>query len=511
MAEPRTTRNADWLTPAVEQEGLKRYVQTVRERIWIVALAVIVTTAAAAAYVVLADDVYEAEADVLVTPVPDEAEILVTVGLIRESSDPLRAVETAARLITNIEVAELVRENLGLERSAESLLDDVSAEPVAESNIVAVTAQGPTAESAAELANAFAQTAIEHRTNVLHERVDAELPVLEGQLSEAQLSQLEILRAAPDPTLQVETEATPPTSPVAPRPLLSIAGGILGGLVLGVTAAFAFQALDPRLRREEQLRASYRLPILARIPKESRRRGEGPLAPERLSPAGLEAFRTLRATIGASRTRYEAPRSVLITGAMPAEGKTTTAINLAASVAMSGSQVILIEADLRKPAIGEALGVRPKRGVVSVLTEEVGLEQALITTETFGPNLRLLLSDHSGAWASELFALPAAQSLIEDAKRLADYVVLDSPPLSEVVDAMPLARQVDGVLIVVRLGETRLHRLSHLGELLAENGIRPVGFAVQGVPRPSRSYYADYTRGLAEEIPEELLGGPAPR
>ncbi len=109
--------------------------------------------------------------------------------------------------------------------------------------------------------------------------------------------------------------------------------------------------------------------------------------------------------------------------------------------------MILIESDLRRPSIGKALGCKPEHGVVSVLIESVDLEDALITTEQFGSNLGLLLADYEGGWISELFALPAARELINDAKEIADYVIIDSPPLTDVVDALPLANYVDDVLL----------------------------------------------------------------
>ena len=102
----------------------------------------------------------------------------------------------------------------------------------------------------------------------------------------------------------------------------------------------------------------------------------------------------------------------------------------------------------------------------------------------FGDNLCALLVDRADDWLAEVLSLPAAEALLEDAKRLADYVVLDSPPLTQVIDAMPLARQVDDVVIVTRLGSSNLTQLAHLGDLLDQNGIKPAGFVVVGGPAP---------------------------
>ena len=115
------------------------------------------------------------------------------------------------------------------------------------------------------------------------------------------IKQLELIASAPDPTLREATKATPQADPVEPQQLISIAAGLIAGLIIGIGGAFAFQALDPRLRREEQLRATFRLPILARVPKESGARGKRPLSPRQLSPGAVEAYRALRATLVASR------------------------------------------------------------------------------------------------------------------------------------------------------------------------------------------------------------------
>jgi capsular exopolysaccharide synthesis family protein len=492
----------DWLQPPEEQEGLQRYIETIRERIWLIVTAVVVTTAIAIIYVATATKMYNAEADLLVTPVSGDDPALNSLGLIRSSADPTRDVETASRLVTNTDVATRVKAAIKSDKSPQALLDACSAVPVAQSNVVAVTCSEDSPRGAQQLANAFAGQSVALRTAQLHQQVDQLIPQLQAQLQRSggpstgitplgtQIAELQQLRASPDPTIRVQTTATLPTTPSSPRPVLSIVGGIIAGLILGIIAAFAAQILDPRLRREAQLRRSYRLPILGRIPKEAGAH-EGPLAPRHISAATGEAYRGLRATLaGARRGRSGEGNVILVTGSSPSEGKTTTAVNLATSLALAGNRVILIESDLRRPVLAQVMGTRPEHGgVVSVLIENTTLAESLMPSATYGPNLRLLLSDYEGGWIAELFSIPTAEQMIHDARRMADYVIIDSAPLNEVVDALPLALQVDEVLIVVRLGITRLDKLSQLAELMAENGVRPVGFAVIGTPRPRRSQY----------------------
>jgi capsular exopolysaccharide synthesis family protein len=513
----RAGRTADWIAPPSEQEGLTRYLETIRERIWLVVLTVAITTGVAILYVATAAKTYEAEASVLVTPVPPEAELLVRVGLISGSADPARDVQTVASLATTNEVAERAQQDLDgvpeADGTPQDLLHHVSAEPVAESNIVAITGTAGTADDAARVANAFAEGMIDERTDELHRRVSDQLDLLRNQLETGaggagianQISQLEGLLGGQDPNLQVATKAVPPTRQASPRPVLSVAGGLFAGIVLGIGAAFARQALDPRLRREEQLRRLFNLPILARIPKEGRRTRNRPLGPGVLSPAANEAYRSLRGTLAISaRAHAELGRSILVTGSSPSDGKTTTAINLAAALAVAGTRVILIEADLRRPSIARTLDVEGSAGVVNVLLERVPLEEALVTTDRYGPNLGLLLadveSDSMGEMIGELFVPPAAERLLERAHRFADYVIIDSPPLTDVVDALPLARRVDQVLLVARIGNARLDKLAQLGELLAGNRIRPAGVVLVGTPRPTSQEYLYYHAGAKRRL-----------
>jgi polysaccharide biosynthesis transport protein len=520
---------ADWIEPPEEELGLKSYVATIRERLGLVLVATLVTTAVAVLYVLTATKTYESEADLLVSPVASDT--FPSLPLLRESADATRDVETAARLVTDSDVAARVRTELGNNESLDSLKKKVKAEPVAQSDIVALTAQGDSPAEARELANAFARAAVADRTELLHSAIDTQVAAIQAQLQtggpqpglSAELARLQSLRGAPDPTIRIETLGNLPTQAAKPRPALTIAGGLLAGLIIGVVAAFAAQILDPRLRREEQLKRRYRLPILARVPREWRP-GPNPLGPRDITAASREAYRMLRVTLDKPR-KGTSGRALLITGASPSEGKTTVALNLAASLALAGRRVILIEADLRRPALTPSLGVpEAQAGVVSVLIESTALEDALTPSPVYGDNLQFLGADFSDGshlgerpyvdsrqWIAELFSIPAAQRLIDDARKRADYVIVDSPPPTEVVDALPFARKCDDVLIVARLGTTHLDKLAQLADLLAEDDITPAGFAVIGTPRSGllgHEYYGEHRREAspapsAEAVPSQ--------
>jgi Mrp family chromosome partitioning ATPase/capsular polysaccharide biosynthesis protein len=535
---PRSSAGAPWRRPQVGVSGLQRYLHTLRERLPLIAAVTLVTTLVAALYLAVADDKYRAEADLLVAPASQDDEALTGLPVINESSDPTRDVETASRLVTTRDVAVRVKRRFGVDESVGALLDAVTAEPVAQSNIVSVRAEANSPTLARNLANGFASEAVGERSQDLRREIDRIIPRLQEEIAAAedrgedtqalttQLVRLESIRQTGDPTLRLETRANTPSSPFAPRPGLTLAAGILAGLILGVGGAFAMNALDPRLRREEQLRELYSLPILARVPKDRRARtvsfgprrwGFGPpekhrraLPPGDLSPTTLESFRTLRTMLAATRGTESDSRSILITGPSPFEGKTTTAINLASSLALAGNRVILIEADFRRPTVGEALGLQAPFGIGDVLLGNVGVESALVPAPPFDYNLSVLLVDRADDWLAEVLSLPAAEALLDEAKGLADYVVLDSPPLTQVIDAMPLARRADDVLLVVRLGSSNLAQLARLGDLLDQNGIRPAGFVVVGGAAPEEQDYRAVQHRRAAET-DWLVGSESQR
>ena len=524
---PRDSTTAPWRRPQLGVSGFERYLHTLRERLPLIVAVTVATTLVAALYLVVAEDRYRAEADLLVAPAAQDDTALSGLPVIHESSDPTRDVETASRLVTSRDVAMRVKRKLGLDESVEALLGAVTAEPVAQSNIVSVRAEADSPTLARDLANGFAREAVADRSRQLSLEIDRVLPRLrqeivaaEGrgedtQALSADVVRLESIRETGDPTLRFETRANAPPSPFAPRPALTLAAGVLAGLILGAGGAFAMNALDPRLRREEQLRELYSLPILARVPKEKRARthsfgerrwGFGPLEkhrralpPGELSPTTLESFRTLRTMLAAHSGTDSDSRSILVTGPSPLEGKTTTAINLASSLVLAGNRVILIEADFRRPTVGEALDLQAPFGIGDVLLGNVGLERALVPAPPFDYNFSVLLVDRADDWLAEVLSLPAAEALLEEAKRLADFVVIDSPPLTQVIDAMPLARRADDVVLVVRMGSSKLAQMARLGDLLDQNGIRPAGFVVVGGAAPREQDYLAAQRRRAAE------------
>jgi capsular exopolysaccharide synthesis family protein len=474
-----------------DSAGLKRYYLVLLERLPLVIACIVLTAAAAALYVRTAPKKYSAEAQLLVSPVPSDNPTLFTLPVLHSTSDPTQDVLTAASLMTTPEVAAATARALDLKASSRTVLADVQATPIGQSNLVAIQASGRSAASARALANTFAQQVIATRTAALHAAIAAILPGLKSQVAALppsqrngagtlgdQLSQLEQLQAGKDPTITVASLADLPAGPYSPKTSLSIAAGVFGGLIIGIGAAFAFNALDPRLRREEQIGEVLDLPVLARIPRQRSRKHDLPMLPDELSFSAHEGYRTLR-TMLTSRAAGQ-PRAYLVTGSSPAEGKTTTAISLAVSLAQGGARAILIEADLRRPTIGTTLRLRPEYGTEHVLSGEVELADALTEANFDGVPLRVLAVHRAGLQLVDLLSFGVAQRLIKDAMALADFVVIDAPPLTTVIDALPLAQLADEVVVVARLGVSKLKNLGELHNMVISQGSHASGIVLIG-------------------------------
>lgn len=509
-----------WLAPQGPREGIGRYVEVVQSRLRLIIALVVAVTFVAIVYASVASSKWKAESHLLVTPVNSQNNFI-GLGLITDTGNAGGAVSTAASLVTTPEVAAIVAARIG-DGDPRSALRGVTAVPVAQSDVISITATASSSARAQAIASAVALATVQARTEALHHQLDTIIPTVRAQvraLPTAQqtgqgslgerLASLEALRAGPDPTMTVASLAQRPTAPSWPRKKLTVVVGLLVGLVLGLGAAFALEGLDPRVRREEALRRIFRLPVLARVPRERRHPRTLPMRPDELSLAAQESYRMLRVALGV-RGENGGPRSLMVTGSTASEGKSTVALNLAVTMATAGQKVILIEADLRRPSIARALDLvskRGKRGTAGVLMGEVELADAIIPVKGIR-NLSVVLVEQSAPFLADGL-LAASEGLVDQAAELADCVIFDAPPVTEVSDALPLTQNVQAVLIVARLGHSRTDQLIKLGEILVRLNVRPSGLVlVSDDPSPGRGYYATSTSGsqtligkLREQIP----------
>jgi non-specific protein-tyrosine kinase len=501
-----------------EEQSLVRYYRILRERWWVVLVCTVLALVAAFVYVKAAPKTYQAQAEMSVTAISAQSGVLETLpGVLKQSGDPTEDLLTAASYVTTLNVAQAVVHSLNLKMTAGEALGDISASPIGQAGLVGVVASASSPQLAQSLATAFMRQTIATTTNTMHASINQQLPILQKQLAaippalrsssttQANISQLQLLLPVSNPTLGVVSSAALPTSPSSPKTKLTLIAGLFAGLLIGIGVAFGMHALDPRLRHEDQLRQRLDIPILARIPRE-RRRGPLPMLPTELSVTSREGYRTLRTTL-TLREPATSTRAYLVTGSSPAEGKSTTALSLAVSLAQGGRRVILIEADLRKPTFARTLGLTSYYGTEQVLIGELELASALEVVRVETTSMRVLAAHHSGVAIADRLSSATVRKLINDAKAMADDVVIDSPPLTEVLDALPFAQYADEVLIVARLGHSRVKGLIELDDLLAQHNVVRSGIVLVGDTEHARRYY--YAPDPKDKTQDEIALAPS--
>jgi succinoglycan biosynthesis transport protein ExoP len=501
-----------------QREGASRYLTALREHWLLILTLVAVAVGSAAAYSLTAPKRYEAEASILVNPVGEGDTTFVGMPVIKESNGLTSGVLTAARLIQTPEVAEGVRNRYRFDMSRNALLGSIEVKPLSQSNIIAIQATAGSASRAAAIANAFAAELLRQRSDQFQSAVNASITRLRARLDglspaqlatpaatdlQAQLSELITLSGGNDPTLHLASAAVPPTSASWPRPMLSIAVAFLVALLVGAGAALALEVFNPRINREDELLLGHRLPILARVPRVRTSSASRYLTHRgKLPPHVWEAYRTLRASLTGAGPKGGFPRRILVTSAIPGEAKTMTSVNLALTMSATGARVILIDADLRRPMIATVFGAAARsNGFGLLLLGNAPPELALLPAPG-APNLQLLLANPEHAHLVDLLQRNRLEAVLAQLQEYADVIIIDSPPLTEVADALPLADVVDTILVSVRLGRSRRDKLEQLRRALAQRGVTPAGFVVTSrrvVKRPAYGYeYQGVERQTAE-------------
>lgn len=277
-----------------------------------------------------------------------------------------------------------------------------------------------------------------------------------------------------------------PTEPVSPQPQKDLMVTLALALLLATGAVFILEYMDDRTYSPEDVERVSPLPALGVVPTM-------PLHPSRhiaalpVSTAAVEAYRLVRS--GISFAELDAPvRRILVTSPCEGDGKTVTSVNLATAMALDGKRVILIDADLRRPSIHRMLELPHTPGISDVLAGTHPIENALRESGT--PNLRILcagtaIPDPVGVLGSEAFG-----TLLEQLSRDADVLVFDSPPCLYVADSAVLSGRTDGVVLVIRIGRTRLAEISAAEAFLSRARARILGLVYNQTR--SRNYYRGY-------------------
>jgi capsular exopolysaccharide synthesis family protein len=289
-----------------------------------------------------------------------------------------------------------------------------------------------------------------------------------------------------------------PTRPSSANLPVTLAIGLLAGLVLGIAAALARNALDVRVKSPEQLRALVDAPSLGAIaydPDVPRRPLTVYADPQ--SPRS-EAFRQLRTNL--QFIDIDNPRKViLVTSAMPSEGKTTTLINLALAISTTGSKVLVVEADLRRPRLSDLLGVERMIGLTSVLSGRIDVAQAI---QAWGRStVDILASGPLPPNPSELLASRHMKMLLERLRISYDVILIDTPPLLPVTDSAALAPSTDGAVMICRFNQTTAAQVESARAALDAVSAPLLGTVLTMLPNKGPHAYARYNSYYPAEYP----------
>jgi capsular exopolysaccharide synthesis family protein len=295
-----------------------------------------------------------------------------------------------------------------------------------------------------------------------------------------------------------------PTGPVRPRIMYNIEVSMLVGLVLGVALAFVMESLDTSIKSVEDVERLIAAPALAVIPQMRSswlsKRGDrsepqnGAVEWIVLKQPGsslAESYRTLRTAILLS-SAPRPPQALLVTSAQPHEGKTSTALNLALGLAQRGVPVVIVDADMRRPAISRGLALSENgAGLSSLLSGAHSLDEALHQFEPL-PNLWVLPAGPQPPNPADLLSSPTMEKVLQDLRGRFEHLVVDSAPLLLVTDATILSRLVDGVVLVVESGVTASRALLRAQRILESAGGRILGTVLNKWDAEGDGAYGNY-------------------
>jgi len=297
-----------------------------------------------------------------------------------------------------------------------------------------------------------------------------------------------------------------PTKPTSPNPRENLILGLALGLVLGVAATFVMEALDRRLKDSADVEAASGLTVLGVVPFEMPKE---PI-PAKTHPRSVraEAYRQVRTSL-AFASEEGPPKSIIITSSAPSEGKTSLAVNLAITSARTGQRVALVDADLRRPMVHTFLNMPEHKGLVNVLAGTIELSDALQSSEA-GP-MDVLVSGPVPTNPSELLGSETMIKTIRQLESSYDIVIIDSPPVLPVTDALLIGVHVDAVVVVARLGQATRDRIRRTTTALTQVNASVAGIVPNGaIKREDSAYSYRYSYRSKRPPPDASYQFPDP-
>jgi polysaccharide biosynthesis transport protein len=374
-----------------------------------------------------------------------------------------------------------------------------------------------------EAARANVQGQAETTLTTLKRTLEANRGLLDTYSARQKEQELALSADRPN-NIKISNRAVTPGGPVGPQRARNIFIAFLMSLAAGIGLAFLLDYLDDSVKTSEDVSRHLGLPTLALIPYHeasdkralslvTRKDGNGNGGPptalvtldERNSPTA-EAYRHLRTSLLFS-SAGRPPQSILVTSAEPSEGKTTTAINTAITLAQSGVDVVLIDCDLRRPRLHNHFGLSNTHGLTNYLSGEKS-EENLIKPLPELPRLKIITSGPIPPNPAELLSSDEMRNLVHFLRGRFKHIVVDSPPAISFTDAAILSTAVDGVVLVAKAGKSSLHLMRQFRTRLSTIGARVYGVVLNGVKSGSMdydyygsAYYEYYRKGDDDSTP----------
>jgi succinoglycan biosynthesis transport protein ExoP len=338
--------------------------------------------------------------------------------------------------------------------------------------------------------------------NILKQEIETNKGLLEGLMQRSKENDV-TMAGTPNNIHVVDYAAIPPW-PIGPRRMQGVFLALALALAFGVALSLFLDYLDDTVKTTSDIESGLRLPSLAIIPlagkptsrflpARGQRNGNGG-GPELLintsGPTSLaEAYRHLRTSILLS-TPGRSPKTLLITSSVPAEGKTTTAVNTATALAQTGAKVLIIDADMRRPRLHHVFGLGNGEGLSAILSSEITEREILAKINQYqDSNIYLLSSGAIPPNPAELLGSSQMKRLLDIAGNTFTHIVIDSPPIASFTDGVLIASLVDGVILVVRGGTTSRQVVKRSRQTLNEIGAKIIGVVLNRAEVRSTDYY----------------------